>query len=100
MHKHTKKLCIGHRKILEPIVAPHPPNTPTPLRNSDASCISRGGYTMAFMLDGSNSDVALPGRISRRSLLGIAGMLGVGAPFALAGGAHAVTVFGRWPSAS
>ena len=55
---------------------------------------------MAFMLDGSNSDVALQGRISRRSLLGIAGMLGVGAPFALAGGARAVTVFGVSPSAS
>jgi NitT/TauT family transport system substrate-binding protein len=53
---------------------------------------------MAFMLEGSHSDVALQGRISRRSLLGIAGMLGVGAPFVLAGGARAVTVFGVSPS--
>jgi NitT/TauT family transport system substrate-binding protein len=55
---------------------------------------------MAFLLEGSNSDAALQGRISRRALLGIAGMLGAGAPLALAGGARALTIFGVSPSAS
>ena len=49
---------------------------------------------MAFMLQGSNSDVAAQGRISRRSLLGIAGVFGAGAPFALMEGARALTLFG------
>ena len=49
---------------------------------------------MAFMLQVSNSDVAARGRISRRSLLGIAGVVGAGAPFALMEGARALTLFG------
>jgi NitT/TauT family transport system substrate-binding protein len=50
--------------------------------------------TMPFTLQRSTSDVAAQGRISRRSLLGIAGVLGAGAPLALLEGARALTLFG------
>lgn len=49
---------------------------------------------MALMPQGSNSEVAAYGRISRRSLLGIAGVVGAGAPFALMEGARALPPFG------
>jgi NitT/TauT family transport system substrate-binding protein len=49
---------------------------------------------MAFMLQKSTDDVTARGRLSRRSLLAIAGIFGAGAPFALLEGARAITRFG------
>jgi NitT/TauT family transport system substrate-binding protein len=49
---------------------------------------------MASRMQESGADVAPQGRIPRRSFLGIAGMVGAAAPFALLGGARALTVFG------
>jgi NitT/TauT family transport system substrate-binding protein len=49
---------------------------------------------MAFMLQESTGGVAAQGRLSRRSLLAVAGVFGAGAPFALLEGARAVPLFG------
>jgi NitT/TauT family transport system substrate-binding protein len=49
---------------------------------------------MAFRLQGSTSNGAAQGRLSRRSLLAIAGVCGAGAPFMALQGARALTLFG------
>jgi NitT/TauT family transport system substrate-binding protein len=49
---------------------------------------------MAFMRQESTDDVTSRGRLSRRSLLAIAGVFGAGAPFAMLEGARAITLFG------
>ena len=49
---------------------------------------------MAFRMQKSADDVAAQGRLSRRSLLAIAGVFGTSAPLAMLEGAHALTPFG------
>ena len=52
---------------------------------------------MAFRMQESASDVAAQGRLSRRSLLAIAGVFGTSVPLAMLEGAHALTLLGASP---
>src|SRR4051794_16958945 len=71
----------------------HPPSMEIAAKRA-ARAPSRGGCAMAFRMQKSINNVAAHGRVSRRSLLAIAGVVGSAGPLAMLEGARALTLFG------